>query len=367
MYHLVYKICSIVMALFLLTGLDLAAEEKKKKKKGSKPKPSPMTFEEVQAGMKETVGKQSGQGDFIFTYDHDLTSVFSFSDDPEKNLALQRSLHGGFAVDRRKGKGELYFFVPKVGIVRVSADLKSKKIINDSPEIKDKQKFHNCSIFYDHEDKGYLAFPGNKTAVVYITDLDGKVIHRLKEPKHNAYFQEGGNFSPTDTAFANGVLYVATGYSKGDYIITADPFKGKWTKQYFGGKGKGDGQFQTGHGITTHHHSKTLHVADRMSSRGQSFDFSGNFQDKYGLSRGDRPCDIDFHPDDPSLSLVGCLNGPIYVLKDQRVVSKVQAKVELNIPQSQKIHNAIFHVIDGKTYIIAQSWAPGSIFVLKQI
>ena len=54
------------------------------------------------------------------------------------------------------------------------------------------------------------------------------------------------------------MIYVATGYSKLDYVLTAkvlstNPFKAEWHDLSFGGKGTGVGQFGTG---TRHHRTR---------------------------------------------------------------------------------------------------------------
>ena len=122
---------------------------------------------------------------------------------------------------------------------------------------------HNATIWY--ADGGpYLTFPGNQSAQVVTTTLDGKLVNTLNtpaagtdlgHPNASDYFAGAGNFVPTDTEYLDGMLYVATGYSKLDYVLTArvfstNPFKAEWHDMSFGGKGTGVGQFGTGHGIT---------------------------------------------------------------------------------------------------------------------
>ena len=44
---------------------------------------------------------------------------------PAEVVAAIDKAHGGFDVDRREGKGETYFQLPGIGIIQISADLKT--------------------------------------------------------------------------------------------------------------------------------------------------------------------------------------------------------------------------------------------------
>jgi len=327
--------------------------------------------ESEEESKKSTSATQvSGQGEYVFELDLELSKM------PEGiTVQQEKPFHGGFAVDRREGKGEVYFGLKGVGVVKLSNDLKTRSIIPGTQELLSKQSPHNATIFYDKEGKPFLSFPLNKDGKVIITDLQGKVIHTLTNPQHNDDYKKNPKFSPTDTDVADGKLYIVTGYGK-DYVLTADPFTGKWLPQYFGGKGVEDGKFNTGHGVTTVPGEKVLYVSDRANSREQTFDYSGTHKNTFKLPGKCMPCDIDFHPSDPSLAVVGCLNGPnrdksvgapIYILKNNKVISTILPKKDLGVNLATYIHNAAWKVIDGKNYILCQSWNPGHFFVLKQV
>src|SRR3954454_24284784 len=51
---------------------------------------------------------------------------------PEAQKVL-KGAHGGFTVDLSKGKGETYFALKGAGIIQISTDLKSTRMI-DTPE-----------------------------------------------------------------------------------------------------------------------------------------------------------------------------------------------------------------------------------------
>ena len=72
--------------------------------------------------------------------------------------------------------------------------------------------------------------------------------------------------------------------------------------------------------------------------------------------------------------MVGALHGPdrekgapIYVLKDDRVISEVWPKEELGLERFQHVHNAVLKRIGDRFYIIAQAWNPGGFAVLEQL
>ena len=59
----------------------------------------------------------SGQGDYKFKV------VYKGSHLPQEAQAVLEKAHGGFAIDRRDGKGEVYFALPGAGIIQISSDL----------------------------------------------------------------------------------------------------------------------------------------------------------------------------------------------------------------------------------------------------
>ena len=56
--------------------------------------------------------KQSGQAPFAFAHCEDLHSL------PAQALAVEEKLHGGFAVDKRPGYGQVYYGMPGYGLLR---------------------------------------------------------------------------------------------------------------------------------------------------------------------------------------------------------------------------------------------------------
>lgn len=320
----------------------------------------------------------SGQGKYKF-------KVLYKSDHlPAEAQAVLTKAHGGFAVDRRDGKGETYFALPGAGIIQISSDMKSTRMLATDSAMKD-PNMHNTAIWYDKSGKPFLSFPGARIGKVFTTDLAGKLLHSfggpdgtedLGHPNANDYFIGRGNFVPTDLAQLNGLFYIATGYSNLDYVLTAkilstDPFKTAWYDLAFGGKGDGVGELGTGHGITVPGGTTRIDVADRPNSEIERYTRHGQYISTLPMPLGSYPCDVDYMG---KYGLVGALHGPdrsqgapIYLLENDKLVSTIMCKTDLGLENFQHIHNAVIREVDEKLYIIAQAWNPGDFAILEQV
>jgi hypothetical protein len=321
--------------------------------------------------------KVTGQGNLKFKVLHTSKAL------PAPAMKGLNAAHGGFAVDRREGKGEIYFALPEVGIIRISSDLETIEVLPTDAAMA-ATNMHNTTIWYGKKN-AFLTFPGNSTAKVYTTNIKGKLVHTLDAPTADTkfdnepvtkYFAEGGKFVPTDVEVLDKRFYVTTGYSPLDWVLTADVkrkggFAADWTPFAFGGKGNGPGQFGTGHGITIAPDGETITVADRPNSEIESFSADGKHLGKLDLPKGCLPCDIDYQS---GYTVVGCLKGPdkdkgapIYLVKDGSVVSTIMIKEELGLENFTHIHNAVMVERGGKFYVIAQAWNPGDFAILEQV
>jgi hypothetical protein len=309
--------------------------------------------------------------------------LYTSSHLPAEAQKVLKGAHGGFAIDRRPGKGEIYFFLKGAGIIEISADLKKTRMIATDPAMRD-TNMHNAKIWYAPDGSAHLVFPGNESNKVFTTAVNGKLEHTLDEPTKaddlghpapNEYFAAGGKFIPTDVEFLDGLYYIATGYSKLDYVLTAKvgfkPLSATWHDLAFGGKGNGPGQFGTGHGITVPPGAKRLDVADRPNSEIDRFTRYGQFLSTLNLPKGSFPCDIDY---EGKYGIVGALHGPdrtqgapIYVLEKDEIVATIMAKTELGLGNFQHVHNAVIREIGGKVYVIAQAWNPGDFAIFEQV
>ncbi len=303
---------------------------------------------------------------------------------PQEAQAVLKSAHGGFAVDLRPGKGETYFSLKGAGIIQISADMKSTRMVSTSEEMK-MQNLHNTTIWNGADGKAYLTWPGSEKGRVFTTDLNGNVLSTLAAPEFGTdlghptptdYFNGRGNLIPTDTEQLDGLIYVATGYSNLDFVLTAkivswSPFKAVWNDLSFGGKGGGPGQFGTGHGITVPPGMKRIDVADRPNSEIDRFTKNGQYLSTLKMPLGSFPCDI-YYLD--NYAVVGSLHGPdrskgapIYIMENDQLISTIMPKEDLGLKNFQHIHNAVLRQYGGKMYVIAQAWNPGDFAILEQV
>src|SRR5215831_17560559 len=319
----------------------------------------------------------SGQGKMKFRL------LYSSDHLPEEARKVLVSAHGGFAVDRRPGRGEIYFALPGAGILQISADLKTVRVI-ETPDIMKKVNLHNTTIWQTLDGTPYLVFPANDAGKVFTTTLDGKLVHTLNtpaanddfdQPEVNDYFFGKGNFAPTDVEELDGLYYITTGYSNLDFVLTArilrtSPFEAVWNDLAFGGKGDGPGQFGTAHGITIPPGKKRLDISDRPHSRIERFTRYGHYRSALEMPRGSLPCDIDYLD---HYAVVASLDGPdpskgapIYILEDDKLISTIMPKEDLGLQNFKHNHNAVLHRIGNKYYIIVQAWNPGDFAILEQ-
>ncbi len=133
----------------------------------------------------------------------------------------------------------------------------------------------------DEGDAEYLwicdnGFDGN--AQVVKTTLNGREVMRLESPKAFGLYGEDDNFYPTETAVApNGDVYVADGY--GSQWILQYAADGTFIR-HFGGRGDGDSQFSTAHGVcvdTRGEGEPTLICTSRGHNAFKRFSLSGDY------------------------------------------------------------------------------------------
>ncbi len=320
----------------------------------------------------------SGQGRMRFKV---LYTSSALPDDARKVLT---SAHGGFAVDRREGRGETYFALPGAGILQVSSDLKTVRAIETAPEMK-KVNLHSATLWSAPDGTPYLVFAANDAGKVFTTTLEGKIVNVLDTPTSqddfdnptvNDYFLGKGNFAPTDVEELEGLYYVTTGYSNLDYVLTArilsfSPFRAVWNDLAFGGRGDGPGQFGTGHGVTVPPGTKRLEIADRPHARIERFTRHGQYLSSLRMPSGSLPCDINYLD---RYQIVPCLDGPdrkigapIYILENNKIISTLIPKEALGLENFKHVHNAVLRKVGNKFYIILQAWNPGDFAILEQV
>ena len=326
----------------------------------------------------EAEARTSGQGALKFRV------LYRRDHFPPAVVAAIDKAHGGFDVDRREGRGETYFALPGVGIIQISADLKTTRLIETPAPLK-AANAHYTTVWSATDGTPYLSFPANDVGKIFTTTLTGELVHTLaapgaetdfKQPAVNAYFREGGAFVPTGVTHLDGMLYVTTGYSDLDYILGAkvtslEPLEADWYPLAFGGKGDAPGEFGTGHHITVPVGTARLDASDRANAEIERYSPDGTYLETLPLIKGSFPCSIDY---EAGYAVVACLFGPdqekgapLYILEGDNLVSTVMLKEELGVETFQHLHGAVIRKIDGVLYIIAQSWNPGDIVILEQV
>ena len=92
-------------------------------------------------------------------------------------------------------------------------------------------------VFFVHDGQKRVALANNQAKRILIVDLQGKVLQELPSPKGgefnfdiaNDYYTKNKNgFVVTDVSYLDGKLYAVTGYSRGDFVLTAEMKDGKW-------------------------------------------------------------------------------------------------------------------------------------------
>ncbi len=324
-----------------------------------------------QAENGPTAGATTGSAGLRFKYNAELSKL------PREIAQGIQQAHGGFA---KTPTGDLYFGLRGTGLIRLSADLKTKTLLATG-EHYTSGGLHNCT--YLDRDGGLLLIPDDEAGRLLVVDLQGNEVKTLTRP---SFFPEG-DFKPTDIDIApNGKAYAADGYGDSKQVFTVDLDKLEYDEIKLGGPtgaGRTDGKFTTPHGVTFDPTNKTLLVTDRERQWVQRFDLDGNFL--AGFDVGDcNPCEVDLvEYGGERLMVVGCLvgriigeddkgdpvrdNGVVQILRDGQVVSTLDPKKDLGLDQFQHIHTAAGVVCDGTLHIICYGWAPGCYAVLEHV
>ena len=130
----------------------------------------------------------------------------------------------------------------------------------------------------------FLYITDPNTNKVCKTDLKGNILITYNTPREIPDYETPDQFKPTETAIApNGDLYIADGYGK-DFIIQYDS-KGNYVR-HFGGRGKGDDQFDCAHGITFDYRdpaNQSLLITSRSANEFKRFSLDGRHLETISL------------------------------------------------------------------------------------
>lgn len=135
---------------------------------------------------------------------------------------------------------------------------------------------HGLSL-WDAGGEEFLLITDNGGQVVKTT-LDGQEVMNIPNPKEIGVYKEDENYVPTETAVGpNGDIYVADGYGS-QYILQYD-MNGNFIRK-FGGRGDGEDQFQTAHGVCIDNrdsNNPTLICTSRAHNAFKRFTLDGNY------------------------------------------------------------------------------------------
>ena len=223
--------------------------------------------------------------------------------DKEKNLGFT---NGGVAID---AAGLIYFSTDSPrGILVYNADGSLAREVGPG-------HIHNLIIRKEGEKEFIWAAHGKSKRLVKLT-LAGEEVFALPNDKSGEVPGGFGGITAVDI-LPDGTIFVAMGY--GSNLIHKFDGEGKLLKS-FGGKGKGDGQTNTCHGLALDHRFSPprVMVADRENSRLVAFDLDGNW---LGVVSADvrRPTDIEFRGD--ACAVTELAGGVKFLDKEGKVLS----------------------------------------------
>ena len=317
----------------------------------------------------------SGEGAFRFELmlgsDALPEKVFAVNPHDPQGRTILESAHGGFALDSREGKGEVYWFLQGAGILRVNSEITRVDLLDTDPRMV-ALNMHNATFFV-HGGKPMIAWPANLGHRVFVTDLEGKILHDIGRPTAQEY--EGKEpYKPTDTEYLHGKLWVTDGYGS-HYVMAYDLDAGAWTDAIFGGP-KAD-KFRNPHGITIY--DGIIYVSGRFFARIHKHREDTTFIDMFPLPTGSRPCDFEFFLLENKLYGVAASlevakrdeheGASIYIvdMDTLKVVSSITPKDDLGLSKFDHHHHALPRIVDGQIHIYDQAWKDGDFAVYRQV
>lgn len=314
----------------------------------------------------------TGQGDFVFSWDQDLTAAF-----PEDAHEFEPAMHGGFNEDPETGI--VYTGIPGYGLCAISPDLKTWTKLGNDERLKD--NIHGI-VFFVHKGKKHLAIAQEGKRVM-VLNLDGTIVSDILKPRgvefdfvpaNDFFASKESNFGVTDVTYLDGIIYAAHGYSKGDFVLTIEEKNGSWTwgRLAWGGKGKAPGQFQTAHGVYAH--DDHILVANRAAGQVVKFRKDGGFVETFdNIPDGSLVCNVSYKAEHFFFNALRAIDdqksAPIYAHTGDELVSTI-IPGDLDIPILTNIHHVWPHFVaseDGskQLYLLVHGWNKGKFAVLK--
>ena len=314
----------------------------------------------------------TGQGAFIFSYDQELTEAF-----PKDAHEFEPGMHGGFNEDPETGI--VYTGIPGYGLCSISADLTKWNVIGTDERLKD--NIHGI-VFFMHKGVKLLAVAQEGKRVLVLT-LDGRIVSEILKPTGdefkfapaNEFFSsEDSDFGVTDVTYLKGTIYVAHGYSEGDFVMTIKENDGvwRWGKLAWGGKGDNPGQFKTAHGVYAH--DNHILVANRAAGQVVKFTKNGKFVETFkDIPEGSLVCNVSHKTEHFFLNALSAIgqqkSAPVYVHTGEKLVSTI-IPGDLDIPVLTNIHQVWPHFVETENgskqlYLLVHGWNKGKFAVLR--
>lgn len=317
----------------------------------------------------------TGQDPMVFSWDEKLTGAF-----PKEAKEYEPGMHGGFNEDPETGV--VYTGIPGYGLCSISPNLQTWQKLGNDERLE--ANIHGI-VFFKHAGRKRIAVAQNNAQRVLILDTKGNVLQELVKPGGGEFnFEEAnkyyGNpqakFAVTDVTYFNGTLYAVTGYSPGDFVLTAREKNGKWSwgELAWGGKGEKPGQFKTAHGIYAHENH--IYVANREAHQVVKFTKEGQLVELIkDIPAGSRICNVAYLHDHfffcPLAKIGDQKSAPVYAHTGEELVSTI-IPGELGIPVLNNIHHVWPHYVtssDGskQLYLLIHGWNQGKYAVLKHV
>lgn len=143
---------------------------------------------------------------------------------------------------------------------------------------------HGLSLWNDGSDD-FLFICDTKGQSVIKTTTDGRELMIIGHPSQYGAYDKKDPFKPTESAIGpNGDIYIADGYGS-NYVLqfTKD---GEFIRKIGGGRGTGEDQFQTAHGVCIDYRGKgepTLLITSRASNCFKRFTLAGKYLERIDL------------------------------------------------------------------------------------
>ncbi|MEL7235063.1 MAG: hypothetical protein AAFV33_25665 [Chloroflexota bacterium] len=311
----------------------------------------------------------SGTVPYVFALREDLDVL------PDVVRASEINLHTGFAT---AADGSMYYTLQGVGIIHISADMRQQAVIPIASDYRE-MNFHSTRIATINGEER-LIFTANDHECVIVMTLEGEPDFTLARPTRPPYDNPETDYKPTDAMLVGDKLYVADGYAA-NYISVVDIGSKEWVSIY-GGHTEDrteNGKFRTAHGLALAPDGKHLIIADRWNSRLQVHDLNGAFVTSHHLPYNAWLCNLNLIQwDGRWLGVIACLYdvdeekkrpAPIFVIDATtfEILSTIRPKEDFGVERAQRMHNAVWHVHNGKLFIVCHSWNPGKFMILEQV